>query len=685
MVSASFGNVLDYSNLRRRFPPSDFGLTLTTVREVASAAGLSSRAVEAGTQNLRHVRAPAILHWRSNHFVVLKAFTRRRVSILDPSCGERTLSISEFNADYSGIALELWPSESFTRTTPKAVVRMRDIVGDVKGLRKSLAQILLIGLALQILSMASPFFLQLVVDLVLVSSDTALLTVLGLAFGLLLLLVEVVSAARTWFVTYLSTTLNIQWQSNVFTHLLALPVQYFETRHLGDTVSRFSAVETIQKAITTSLVTGAIDGVMASITLAVMFIYSPMLATFALAVMTIYLAMRALIYRPMRKATEETIASGAIQQTHFLESLRGIRTIKMFERFGTRREGWLDLMVRQVNSALRIQKLMLFIRLFNGVLFGLDNIAVIWIGASLVIGGKFSVGMLTAYLAYKAQFGTRVASLVDLYFDWKMLSVQAERLADIVHTKVEDAEGTHAVSGLRSVPDVAISLKDVAFKYPGSDVEILKDINLEIQPGECIAITGPSGCGKTTLLKVLVGFLPPTSGEIRFNGELMSAIGLRGIRSILGTVMQDDALFTGTIAQNIAFFDPNYERERVEECARLAMIHDEIEKFPSGYNSLVGDMGSMLSGGQRQRVQLARALYKQPRVLLLDEATSHLDLLAEGQIGQAVRRLKMTRIIVAHRPDTIAMADRVFKFDRGTLTAVDRPRIATVVGNMSAS
>jgi ATP-binding cassette subfamily B protein RaxB len=282
----------------------------------------------------------------------------------------------------------------------------------------------------------------------------------------------------------------------------------------------------------------------------------------------------------------------------------------------------------------------------------------------LALDGKFSAGMLIAFIAYADQFTSRVAGLIDKWVDFSMLKLHAERVADIALTEPEQMAAT-AWNG--TVPEASIELRNVSFRYADGEPWILKNCNLRIEPGESVAIVGPSGCGKSTLAKVVLGLLQPQEGEVRFGGTDIRKLGLDNYRQWVGAVMQDDQLFAGSIADNISFFDPGAAPMRIEEAARAAAIHDDISLMPMGYQSLVGDMGSSLSGGQKQRVILARALYRKPKLLVLDEATSNLDIERERQVNTVINRLKVTRLVIAHRPETVASARHVLVVANGAL------------------
>jgi ATP-binding cassette subfamily B protein RaxB len=553
--------------------------------------------------------------------------------------------------------LELWPNPGFKPAEQKQTVRLRSLLGRTTGLFRSFAQIFLLALALEVFVLVSPFFLQWVLDNVLVSADRDLLTTLALGFGLLMLMQQAVSVVRGWVLMYMGTTLNMQWRANVFTHLLSLPVAYFEKRHLGDVVSRFGAIDTIQHTLTTSFLEAILDGIMTLATLVLMFVYNPMLAWVAAGAMVLYGIGRWIWFMPLRRATEEQIIHAAKQQTHFLETIRGVKTIKLFQRQDERRSNWLTLLVDQINADLRMQKLNLFIHSLNGLLFGLENILVIWLGAKLVMDGNFSVGMLMAFNAYKGQFDSRVSSLIDKFVEVKMLQLQGERLADIV---LHESETTHGrMVGEDEIPLLpSLEVKGLRFRYAEQEPYVLDGVTFKIEAGESVAIVGPSGGGKTTLINVMLGILSPTEGEVLIGGLKVNQVGLDTLRLMVGTVLQDDVLFAGSIADNICFFEPQADQQWIEQCAKLAAIDNDIVVMPMSYNTLVGDMGTVLSGGQKQRILLARALYKRPKILFLDEATSHLDIERERLVNVAVKTLFMTRIIVAHRPETIGTADR---------------------------
>ena len=667
MVASFHGQRCDLAELRNRFSVSLKGATMADLVRMAAQLGLASRALRAEPEHLAQLQLPCILHWDFKHFLVLAEVRGGRALLHDPAGGKRWMALAELSRHFTGVALELRPGADFAPKPAPPAIRWRQLLGRITGLKRSLAQIFALALALELLVLLSPFFMQWVVDGVLVSADRDLLVTLGLGFGLLVLLQVGIGALRSWAVLQLSASLNLQWLSNVFTHLLRLPLAWFEKRHLGDILSRFMSVQQMQQTLTTQFIEAVLDGVMVLITLVMMWIYSPLLALIALAAVAAYGLLRWAWFRPLRLAAEEALVHEARQTSHFIESLRGAQAVKLFNAQADRSARFANLVVDHMNAQLGSRRLELGMGVANKLLFGLERVAIVWLGALLVLERNgLSVGMLFAFLAYKEQFSLRISALIDKLVGLKMLGLQGERLADIVLTAPEALEQPAAASLARAeTADAALVLHDVSFRYADGEPEVISHCSLRIEPGESVAIVGPSGCGKTTLLKLMLGIHQPQSGEIRLGAHALPQLGLADWRRRIGTVMQDDQLFAGSLRDNISFFDPEADMAWIEQCARLACVHEDIAAMPMGYESLIGDMGSSLSGGQRQRVLLARALYKRPRLLFLDEATSALDVERERQVNASLRQLSITKIVIAHRPETIAAAQRVITLQQG--------------------
>jgi ATP-binding cassette, subfamily B, bacterial CvaB/MchF/RaxB len=661
MIAGRYGHRVDLAALRRRYSLSLRGTTLHDLVRVASSMRLATRALRAELPHLRRLRLPCILHWDHNHFVVLTGVHARRMVIHDPGVGRRYVPVQEVNKRFTGIVLEAWPTKGFERKTERARVRIWDLLRRTDGFAAVAAQVVTMSLVLEAIGLAIPMGFQLVLDDVVVSDDRDLLTLIALGLGLVLAFRALIDFVRSWATMVAGSSLTLQWKMSLFRHLLLLPLSFFERRHAGDVASRFMSIDRIQQTLSTASISPVVDGGMAFVLVGVMWLYDPWLAGLAITTTGIYALTRSLAYRLYRRANEEAVVYAASENSHFLESLRGMASIKALT-IGDRRQGiWNNYLVDRVGAELRVGKIDLIFTIVSTFLFGLDRIVIIFFGARAVMGGALSVGMLVAFLAYKDQFSQRVGKLLDTIVRLGTLTVHGERIADIALAEPEQGEFSHSIALAPTVIShkAALSARTISFRYSDNEPRVIADFDLDVAPGECIAIAGPSGAGKTTLLKILAGLLRPTAGTVLIDDVPLQAIGLEAYRAQIGCVLQDDRLFAGSIAENIAGFSPSPDSERIQQVARFAAIHNEIVHMPMGYETLVGDMGSSLSGGQMQRIVLARALYRAPRILLLDEATSHLDEENERAINEAIRRLPISRVIVAHRRSTLEMADRI--------------------------
>jgi len=654
------------AELRQHFPLSLKGVKLTQLMHIGRRLGFQVRAVRLEMEGLSQLTLPCVLHWDLNHFVVLHSLKAGKARVLDPARGERYLTLAEVSEHFTGVALEARPDVGFQVRRRAPAVTLRQLTGGVHGLPLVLMQLLGLSVALQLMVLVGPFFMQWVVDQVLLAADRGLMMVLAVGFSSILIIQVAVAQLRGWAVIHLSARLNQQWSSNVFAHVLRLPMDFFEKRNLGDITSRLSSVQSIQRTITTSFVEAIMDGLLVLVTLAMMLLYSARLAAVSLIAVGIYAGIRWLAYRRLRTVSERQLMAVACQQTYLLESIRGMQSLKLARAESLRHSNYENLIVGTVNQDQALAKLNLGFVSINQLLFGLERILVVSIGALLAMDNVFSVGMLIAYLAYKEQFALRVAALIDKSVDFRMLRLHGERLADIVLTAPEEAIAPSVAVG---IDGPRVDVEDVSFRYADGEPWVIRHCSFSVQPGESVAIVGPSGCGKTTLLKVMLGLLRPSEGIVRVGGQDIREIGNDRLRSMVAAVMQEDQLFAGSIADNIAFFEPEADTAAIEAASRLAAVHDEIVAMPMGYHSLIGDMGTTLSGGQKQRVILARALYRNPQLLFLDEATSHLDVMKEKLVNAAIMKLQLTRIIIAHRPDTIASADRVIALHEGRVVS----------------
>lgn len=668
MIARWHGHDVDLNGLRQRFSLSMAGATLRSIMGMADQLGLAPRALRVELSALDKVRTPAVLHWDLNHFVVLKSVRGGKAVIHDPATGARTYALADLSDHFTGVVLELSPSATFEKVTARVPVGLTSLWSRMTGLWPALLQILGLSLALQTAAFAMPFQMQLVVDEALMRGDRDLLAVLALGFGGLVVVQVLIEALRGWSLQVFGHMLSYQMVGNLVRHMMRLRSDWFEKRHVGDILSRIGSASAIQDVLTRGVVSAIIDGGMALVAVVILWLYSPTLTMVVLAAVGVSLIMAMAMFPALKARTHEQIIEGAREQSHIMETVRAATTIKIMGREAERESAWRNLYANVINSSVSVGKLQISLSLVQGLVSGLQTVLVIYLGARTILAGDgFSVGMLIAFLSFRQTFTDRVTALINQAIQFRFLKLHLERLADIVtaEPEVQDAPPSQlAVQG-------HVRFDAVSFQYGAADREILKAVDLEIAAGEFIALTGPSGSGKSTLVKIMLGLLSPTDGRVELDGQAARPALWRAWRERVGVVSQDDRLLSGTIADNIAFFDPDLDMARVQQAAMAAQVHDDIARMPMHYLSLVGDMGSTLSGGQRQRVLLARALYRQPRVLILDEGTSNLDLETEEIIANLISNLPITRIVVAHRPALIRRADRIILLQDGKAEAAN--------------
>ncbi len=665
MISAYHGCSLSLAEHRRRFNPSLSGSSLGTIEKAACTLGLSMRSLRLDLHELSKLQQPAILHWHLDHFVVLHKVHRKGISVHDPAVGRRFLNWSDVSRYFTGVALELYPVEGFTKTSATEQVRILDLCGRAHGLWSSLGQILLLSTMLQLLVVLAPLVNQFMVDEAIAKNDARILRPLLLGFGILMITQAAIEALRSIAGMYFGQMLSFQLRSNLLWHLFRLPAGFFAKRHIGDVVSRLDSLGPIQNLLSSAIVTVILDGFLAVVTLIVMYLYSPVLALVVIMAAILGFIARLSIFPHTRRLLTEEIHADAKRQSILLESIRSIRAVKLFSQTTKRHRIWQNAFIEVTNIGIRLQKLGIATRSGSRLLSGALDISVLYVGATAVMSGSMTLGMLFAFQTYRAQFSNRLRALVEQYFVFRTAGIHLQRLADIVQAETEPPGPIQPTAILSKQPKVIG--RDIRFRYGDDQPWILDGVNLVIEPGERVALTGLSGGGKSTLLRVLLGFHDTQAGEIFFDGIPLHMLGLENARQLMGVVMQHDRLLSGTLTDNISFSDEHIDFQRVIQATKTAEIYDDIVAMPMGFDSLIGDMGSALSGGQQQRILLARALYKKPRILLLDEGTANLDETTEANVLNNLASLGLSQLIIAHRPAAIAACDRVVSLCDGKL------------------
>jgi ATP-binding cassette, subfamily B, bacterial CvaB/MchF/RaxB len=682
MVLSSYGTDTNIRGFRSRYRVSLHGADLSTLSEVAHDFGLITRALRVELSALPKLHLPCIVHWDFNHFVVLERVGRTTVEIVDPAFGRQTYRMEEFSKHFTGVVLELAPGPNYRRRPLAERLHLRDILKGFIGLRSSLAHLLVLSIVLQCVSLIAPQFLQQGIDQVAANKDTHFLVPLVMGFGLVYVLRIAFSTLQKLLALHLGTQISYQSQRNLFRHMLTLPIRYFETRSVGDIVSRFESFEPINEMVTGDAISSLLNGLTAVITAILLFTYSPLLAAIVLGVLGLSIMVKILFLPAQRRLATDSIVAGAKEDSVFMETIRGMQSIKALAGEHLRFQSWDAVCTDAINTKLQADKLDIIASVPMNAIDILDNIGIPALGFYFIIQGQFTIGMLYAFLAYKDSFYSAAESLLDIIAKFWMNRLHLERLADIALetpevTAIANVAGS---SDVRSQPDLSappisrvktLELRNVSFRYADHEPALFEPIDLTLRASENVVLIGPSGSGKTTLVKILSSLEQPSEGTLFVNGAPLAVHQFAAFRRRIGMVLQSDRLFAGSVASNIAFFDEQIDQEKVVEVAQLCAIHDEIMAMPMGYETLVGDMGSALSSGQQQRILLARSLYRDPDYLFFDEGTANIDPANEWRILQNLRSAGFGIFCVAHHPACLELADRVLELKEGQLQEIE--------------
>ncbi len=678
-ISGYFDGEAGLAEIRQMALSSGRGDTLLELRNLAERIGLSARGVKVGVDALAQLALPAILHWEMNHFVVLERVTRAGIVIMDPAAGRHVVPWPAIDASFTGVALETRMSPEWRKARGrKHKASLLDFLAPLSQWRHDIALVVALSILMEMLVLLAPLQMQLSVDSALQGSDGRLVWVLAIGFTLVVLLQGAISVVRAWTIAVFGARVGFELKDRFVRALHRKPARFFLWHHGADILSRSRSVDTIQSLVSAQLLQALLDGAMSIAIVVVMLLAVPSMA----AVVIVFAALNLLATAGLRRAAIDVSRRGlrvaAQADAYFLENARGARAIKLFGKELVRTNLWRNKFVELTNLTLADSRLTMFSTQASQLANGLGNVALIALGTWLVLGNAITLGTMMMFFLFRAFLVERLNRAVSYAMELRRVRTNAERIEEVMAEEPSVADAVQAQPfAAADGADLRIEVRDVWFRYGDASPWILKGAGLVVEAGESVAITGPSGSGKTTLLHLMIGLLQPSRGEVLVNGRELRTIASADLARAIGVVLQDDILFHGSIAENIAFFDAPIDMARVSRAARQANVAAEIEAMPMKYHSVLAEAGADISGGQKQRLFIARALYHSPRALFLDEATSHLDAPSEALVARAVAAMEMTRVLVAHRRETIAIADRVLVVDAasGQVRSADAPPV----------
>ncbi|HMA37505.1 MAG TPA: peptidase domain-containing ABC transporter [Chloroflexia bacterium] len=666
MVLGYHGRPTRVADCRGHFDSGRDGVTAMALTLAARNYGLRVKAYALDDcAALGQVALPAIVFWQFNHFVVLERWAPDKVEIVDPATGRRTLPAAEFSAGFTGVVLVLEPGAQFNRqaAAPPAAGWwfFAQYLRQTPGV---FAQLLAASLLLQVLGLALPLCTQVLVDSVLPQHSADLIWLLAAGLGVWVLAQATAGYLRSTLLIYLQARLDAQTMLHFFEHLLSLPFRFFQQRSSGDLLLRLDSIAAIREVLTGQTIGVLLDGTLVVGYLMALLVWAPAFGALTLGLGLLQVGLLLASARRVQRLIQQNLHTQAESAGYLVEALTSIETLKALGAEDRAFDHWSDLYYAQLHVTLQRNHLMAVVETLMSALRTGAPLLLLLAGAQQVLAGSLSLGAMLALNTLAASFLAPLAALVANGQRLQMVGAQLERLADVLEATPEQDPQTVALP-----PRVSgqIDLQQVSFRYSAAAAPVLRDISLSIAPGQKVALVGRSGSGKSTLARLLLGLYPPGEGTLRYDGRPLDQLNYRALRGQFGIVLQEPALFSGSIRQNITLNADDVPFDAVLEAARQAGIHDEIIRMPMAYETRIAEDGSGLSGGQRQRLALARALVRRPAVLLLDEATSHLDALTEQAVEQALSALACTRIVIAHRLSTVRNADLILVLDDGRI------------------
>lgn len=668
MIGKFYGRDYQVPTLRELAEVGREGASLRGLSDAAEKLGFRTRPIKAELHHLEKSRMPLIAHWGGNHFIVVYEIRKGTVLVADPGRGLRKLSEKEFKEGWTGIAMLVEPATELA-PSEKAPTLLHRFLPLVKPYWPLLTEVLILSLLLEVLSLATPLFTQVIVDRVIIHRDVSMLNLMLGGMVVVVIFQLLTSALRQYLLVYTVRRIDVSMAVQFLSHILKLPTRYFENTRVGDVVTRFDETAKVRNLLTSTALTVLLDVMTIVVYVAVMLAYSPVLTAIMLITIPSFAVLSLCITPLLRDNHRNSYEAHCQVQSHLVETITGVQVVKAACAERPVRWTWENLLLKHIRLQFQAMNYRLLLDSLGTVMQVSATTALLWYGARLVMDGQLTVGQLMAFFALSGTLMGSIVGVIGVWDEVQNVRLSLERLADVLDSKPEEPQGA---ASLPNLPPVRghIKFEKVTFRYSEqARTNALENVDLEILPGQTVALIGRSGCGKSTLIKMLMRLYEPNSGRITVDGQDIGKINLASWRTQVGLVAQDSFLFSGTIRENIALGHPHATMDDIRRAAILAGAHDFIAELPLGYNTLVGERGSSLSGGQRQRINIARALLANPRVLIMDEATSALDTESERAIQRNMETVlrDRTTLVIAHRLSTVRNADLIVVMDKGVI------------------
>ncbi|MBQ4851223.1 peptidase domain-containing ABC transporter [Pseudoalteromonas sp. MMG012] len=675
MIANFYGANTSLSSIRNRFPVSNEGVTLKTFVGFCKDVNLSANPLKSSIEGLSYFTRPIVLHWDMQHFVVLHKIENGMATIYDPARGIRKLPLSIVSNHFTGIIVDITPDSNFAPINDTSTFGLKNLIGALSKIeiKVSVAQIILLSVLMEALVLMQPFLFKQYFDKHLNVASEQFLMAVGLTLMLIAVSLTITTFIRDYAVIHLSTIINYKVSTSVFEKLMALPLAFFEKRQIGHIIERHRIINDIQQFFSSTVPLAIIDGLITLLTLLLVFHISFYLGLISVVSVCLYFLIRKFTQTNIMQRELELLYASGEASGHIIETLKTIHTTKINAIETQRFNRWSNFYGDQIKASKNFRMSDAALRSAKNFVQALNASIFFLVCALLYSKGDFSIGLILAVIFYNSHFMFRSTQLIDRFIELIILNTKAKRVEDMFSFPPEINENTilEPIEKLKG----QITIKGLSYYLENRETPLLSHIDFKIHPGEFIAITGENGVGKTTLMRMLLGITLPTSGSIYFDQYKLSQSTLKGVRSHIGCVSQDEQLFVGTIAENIALFDPEIDFDRVVEAAKLTGVFNKITSLSMGFSTHIGDMGSPFSEGEKQKISIAKALYKNPNILMLDEGTANLDAESEKTILRSISNMPCTKVVIAHRPAFLEFADRVITIKNGTIKILPKKNL----------